>query len=440
MLKNTLTKKFVLFSLVAFFVTGIILVLFISNYVIDSNLRNTLELSKAVIDMNLEPMLKTETLGITSFSDEQLIALKQKFSTIKKMSGIVEIRIWDTKGMLLYSENSELVGKVFLDDKQFNTALNNKESYEITKADREENIMLSPESKEFIEIYNPIVIDGSVVGVFEIYRSFDPIRDQIDKLIINIILILFFGLSILYFLLIRIIYKNSNKIIEQNMSLIEAKNDLFLYNEKLNTLFKNTNISIIRAVDARDKYTAGHSKRVVEISLMIGKTLNMDDKSIKKLELAALFHDIGKLGIPESILNKPGSLTKLEYEKIMEHPIIGESIINQIEALEDILPIIRHHHEKFSGDGYPDGLSGENIPFESRIIALADAFDAMTTDRPYRKALSFEAALEEIRQNSSTQFDTSIVNSFFSIEEELKYYTINSVVTDTHEYKVRAFE
>lgn len=438
MLKNTLTKRFVLFSLVAFFITGIILVLFVSNYMIDNKLKSTLELSKAVIDMNLKPMLKTETF-ITPFSNEQLIALKQKFSEIKKMSGIIEIRIWNTKGTLLYSEKSELVGKIFLDDKQLNTALNNKENYKVTKADKEENIMLGPESKEFIEIYDPIVFNGSVVGVLEIYRSFDPIRKQINELMIVIILILFFGLSVLYFLLIGIIYTTLNKIIEQNGSLIESKNALFLYNEKLNTLFKNTIISIIRAVDARDKYTAGHSKRVVEISLMIGKTLNMDDKSLEKLELAALFHDIGKLGIPESILNKPDSLTQLEYEKIKEHPSIGESIINQIEALEDILPIIRHHHEKFSGDGYPDGLSGENIPLESRIIALADAFDAMTTDRPYRKALSFEEALEEIKNNSSTQFDTSIVNSFFSIEEELKYYTLYSVVTDTHEYKVRSF-
>lgn len=150
MLKNTLTKRFVLFSLVAFFITGIILVLFVSNYMIDNKLKSTLELSKAVIDMNLKPMLKTETF-ITPFSNEQLIALKQKFSEIKKMSGIIEIRIWNTKGTLLYSEKSELVGKIFLDDKQLNTALNNKENYKVTKADKEENMMLGPEVKSLLK-------------------------------------------------------------------------------------------------------------------------------------------------------------------------------------------------------------------------------------------------------------------------------------------------
>lgn len=401
MFENTLKKRFILFSSVAFIVTGVLLILFFSNYMIDNKIKSAVELSRVVIHMNLEPMMSTETLT-EPFSDNQIVQLKQKFRSIKELSGIVEIRIWNTKGMLLYSEKPGLIGSVFLDDNQLNEALNNQGSYEVVKAEKAENIMLAPESKEYIEIYDPIISNESVIGVFEVYRSFDPIRKQIKELITVIIVIMVFGLAFLFFLLTRIISNTSDKIIEQN--------------ERLNQLFKNTVISIIKAVDARDEYTAGHSKRVVEISLLIGEKLKLDDERVKKLELAALFHDIGKLGISEEILNKPGKLTLEEFEVIKKHPEIGVSIIDQIEELKEILPIVRHHHERFSGDGYPDGLRGEDIPLEARIITLADAFDAMTSSRPYREAMPIAIALKEIQDHTPEQFDPLIVSAFLTLE------------------------
>lgn len=139
-----------------------------------------------------------------------------------------------------------------------------------------------------------------------------------------------------------------------------------------------------------------------------------------KLEYAALFHDVGKIGIPDSILLKDGKLTENEYEIIKIHPEMGVNILSSIDFLADVLPIIKHHHENFIGTGYPDQLKGEDIPLGARIIAIADTYDAMTSNRPYRKKISHDAAVEEIVRCKGYQFDNTIVVAFLEIEQFLK--------------------
>jgi len=133
---------------------------------------------------------------------------------------------------------------------------------------------------------------------------------------------------------------------------------------------------------------------------------------LDKLEISALFHDIGKLGVPDSILLKPGKLDELEFQKIKEHPTIGVNILKNIEFLKGSFPIILHHHERYAGNGYPDGISGKDIPLEARILCVADTYDAMTSDRPYRKALPHEEAVAEIIRFKGSQFDPEIVDAF----------------------------
>ncbi len=170
-------------------------------------------------------------------------------------------------------------------------------------------------------------------------------------------------------------------------------------------------------VEAKDAYTRGHSDRVSEYSVLIGKKLGLQDGDIKLLQIGGLFHDIGKIGVPDSILLKEAKLTDDEYSQIKNHPSIGAHILSNATIFADIIPIVKHHHEKYDGTGYPGRLKGEDIPYLARIAAIADTFDAMTSVRPYRKALPLDIVKEEFRKYSGTQFDPEIAKVFLEILE-----------------------
>jgi len=172
------------------------------------------------------------------------------------------------------------------------------------------------------------------------------------------------------------------------------------------------------ALETKDAYTRGHSDRTVEFAAAIAKGIGLSPEGTDHIKYAAILHDIGKIGIPESILNKPGPLTEEEFEVMKKHPELGANIVKQIKFLAPVAPIIFHHQERFDGKGYPVGLSGEAIPIGSRIIAVLDAFDAMTSDRVYRKAPGKERAISELKQFSGTQFDPQVVESFLTLLEE----------------------
>lgn len=198
--------------------------------------------------------------------------------------------------------------------------------------------------------------------------------------------------------------------------------ELELELEKKERLFLNTVISLAAAIEAKDRYTHGHTERVTALCLEIAKRLSQknkkefDEKFMAEIHVAALLHDIGKIGIPEAILNKNGSLTDEERAKMWQHSLIGVSILESIKELGDnVLSGIKHHHERYDGTGYPDGKKGEQIPLIASIIALADAFDAMTTDRPYRKASPREKAINEIRGLSGKQFAPEVVEALLEI-------------------------
>lgn len=184
-----------------------------------------------------------------------------------------------------------------------------------------------------------------------------------------------------------------------------------LYKE-LDELFLASIRAIVEAVDAKDPYTRGHSARVVDYSLILGEALKLSKEELKKLEVSAILHDVGKIGIPDRILGKPGKLTFEEFAYMKRHPVLGSSIIEPIAELRGLIPNIMHHHERYDGSGYPHGLKGDDIPFYARIICIADSFDAMTTDRPYRNKLGKKIAYDELENNRGTQFDPKLVPIF----------------------------
>jgi HD-GYP domain-containing protein (c-di-GMP phosphodiesterase class II)/ligand-binding sensor protein len=200
------------------------------------------------------------------------------------------------------------------------------------------------------------------------------------------------------------------------LSALVIEGSIFIENANLNRNIHNLFIDIIKAfittIEAKDPYTRGHSERVTEISLAIAKEMSLPFNKLVGVKLSALFHDIGKIVIFDDILLKNGALTKKEFDRVKRHPIIGGRIIRNIQSLRKVLPGVVFHHERYDGGGYPKGLKGREIPLYGKIIAISDAFDAMTSDRPYRRKMSPEEAVQEIRVNSGRQFDPEVVKEF----------------------------
>ena len=184
-----------------------------------------------------------------------------------------------------------------------------------------------------------------------------------------------------------------------------------LYQELADLLFATLG-ALSSAIDAKDPYTHGHSRRVAEYAVMASQAMDFDPKFITMLKIAGQLHDFGKIGVRENILSKQGRLTDSEKEAMNEHPVIGAQILGKFKSFTDIVPGIRHHHERYDGKGYPAGLKGEKIPLVGRIIAVADAYDAMTTNRPYRARLDHQEALLELKLNAGSQFDPGVVDAF----------------------------
>lgn len=211
--------------------------------------------------------------------------------------------------------------------------------------------------------------------------------------------------------------KNKNIIylkdkIETSDNLFELINKLVLAN--YSQLYDVINV-IVKLLHEKDAYTKGHSIRVSYYSLLIGQELNLEKHELITLQLAALLHDIGKIGVSDRVLKKPGRLTDSEFDEMKEHPGKAVKILRDIDCLKDLVPYIKSHHERYDGKGYPGNLKGEEIPLFSRIILVADTADAMMSTRPYRKGLSMEDTIDELFRCSGTQFDPRLVEIFVKV-------------------------
>ena len=310
----------------------------------------------------------TSTVAIGCLDDFEGDVLTVKY--LNEKSGEVKIRRLAERGIMKY-------------------ALTKGDEYIVRNVFEDEIYVRSNDSSRSA-VALPLKTDSGVIGVIEIDRSnFDAFTEE-DLKILRI-----------FARIVAIAFQR-----------------LKYYQELKNTLL-DTIEALSYAIELKDPYTKGHSRRVANYSIAIARAMGLPRDRIETVEIAALLHDIGKIGIRGSVLNKPSRLTKDEYEEIMKHPVLGEELVKRIRNFKHIAVIIRHHHEFYGGGGYPDGLKGEEIPLESRIIAVADAFDAMTSDRPYRKALSVKKALEILEKNERNQWDPKIVKIAVEVFGEL---------------------
>jgi putative two-component system response regulator len=223
-----------------------------------------------------------------------------------------------------------------------------------------------------------------------------------------------------------------NLIIENRDYQLHLENRVEEQTQKIRQSFLNSTTSLAYALEAKDKYTHGHSERVTEIAVTVARELDISKGMLEKIRLAGLLHDVGKIGVSELILNKPGKLTSEEFEVVKSHSEVGERILSPIVEDKEILEMVRHHHERYDGTGYPDGLSGKQMTQGASIIAVAeaynnilsqgaltlavaDAYDAMTSDRPYRPAMPTDVACSELEKGKGKQFDPAIVDAFLSL-------------------------
>lgn len=219
--------------------------------------------------------------------------------------------------------------------------------------------------------------------------------------------------------------KSSNEIGQLAETFNYMTGQLEIYDKEMKNLFLSTVKSLVAAIDAKDPYTKGHSERVTRYSMVIGEEMGLSDEDMEKLHIGGLLHDIGKIAIIDQVLNKQARFTDEERKYMRTHPARGAEIMKPIRQLEDIIPIMKYHHEWWDGNGYPDGLKGEEIPFLARIVCLADTYDAMTTDRPYQKGMKPEFVLEKVQEWSGTRYDPNVVEAFTRAFKKGKITNVN---------------
>jgi putative nucleotidyltransferase with HDIG domain len=352
---------------------------------------------------------------------------RQLIDELRRRPEIVTVKVWRSNGVLAWTNRARRrIGHRFEIDGSLGTALSNNESVaEIEVPDREENaVERSLGFGRLLEVYAPIDDAGNrhAIGAYEIYA--DPQRSEnlitankhaIWAAVSLVFLALYVALAILVRSASRTLRRQASSLADRTAELSEAyavlEQDALEAVETLNA-----------TVDARDPYTAGHSQRVQEIALSVARELGIEGRELDAIGHAGLFHDIGKLGVPDAILTKPAKLTDQEYELMKHHPADGAKIVAKFGRLRDAVPLIRHHHERWDGHGYPDRLAADSIPLGAAIVGLADAWDAMTTDRPYHRALNPSEAEAELRSHRGTQFAPVVVDAFFRVYERTQVH------------------
>ncbi|MGH2994932.1 MAG: HD-GYP domain-containing protein [Gaiellaceae bacterium] len=331
---------------------------------------------------------------------------------------ILSVKVWRADGTLAWTTLApERIGR------RYPLGHGLKEAIESGKAEGElEDLGAAEDAEEsrlgvshVLEVYAPVVAGGEVIGAYEIYADSSPLEASIAdrKRVIWLGTAAVFAL--LWGALVLLVRGASRTLSQQTVTLRERSKALSDAYQRLEENALEAIESLNATVEAKDPYTAGHSLRVQRIALAIGEELGLTPKELDALRVGGLFHDIGKIAVPDGILTKPARLTPEEYERIKEHSAEGARIVAKFGRLREAVPIIRHHHERWDGRGYPDGLEGEEIPLAAGIVGLADAWDAMTTDRPYHRALGLDEAFAEVRSGRGTQFVPAVVDAFFSV-------------------------
>lgn len=324
----------------------------------------------------------------------------------------VRLRVWNNAGAVVRSDDVTLDGRTLPVTAALAAALNGRLTSRIPGVTQLEN----RDDRRFgrlLEVYIPIRFKpgGPVSGALDVYQRYDPVAAQIDGMQREVYGLLALGLFVLYVMLFGTVRSASQTIVRQ-------QRELRRYTDHVEESYRQTIASLAAAVDARDSSTERHCSRVTEMAVELGRWIGLGETEIKDLERAALLHDVGKIGVSDAILLKPDRLDDEEWQAMRRHPEIGYNLLRNIRFLERTLPVVLYHHERWDGRGYPNRLSGVAIPLFARLFAVIDAYDAITSDRPYRAGASHEAAMEQLHQSAGSHFDPTMVAAFADMMEQ----------------------
>jgi putative nucleotidyltransferase with HDIG domain len=337
-------------------------------------------------------------------------------STIAQDPEIVTVKVWRRDGVLAWTNRAQQrIGKRFAIDAELGDALAGKTVGEIGEAEPgEATVERSLGFTRLLQVYAPIrtPLTNRVVGAYEIYadpQSADSFIAQRKHMIWGILAIVFGAM----YLALAVLVRGASQTLQRRTSELRTRTRALAESYEALELGSLEAVEMLNAiVEAKDPYTAGHSQRVQRIAVLIADELELPADERDALRFGALFHDIGKVRVPDSILTKPDVLTASEREVVNRHSADGAEIVGHLSSLRASVPVILHHHERWDGRGYPAGLAGDHIPICAAIAGLADAWDAMTTDRPYRDALSIQEALDAVRVGRGSQFHPAVVDAF----------------------------
>lgn len=352
-----------------------------------SDRTKTAEIILAQIDRTAQAMGEAGDLTAEAYAEFAL-----RLGTGLSVKSFLRRKVYDATGQIVWSDRPDLIGQTLTDNPDFHRAMDGETVASYVTGSKKEHQFWS-ESTGMSEVYIPIRIgSGPVVGVIEVYQDVSR-----EMALIRSVQIRNWAVAVLGFLILAAALSWHVRMAVQS-SLRQAG--------RLHTRTTAAFRVLASALDARDPHTRGHSERVAEISVNLARALGLTRKEQQTLQFAALVHDIGKIGIRERILGKPGKLTVAEHAQVRRHPEIGAAILHELRQVDpELVPAVRHHHERIDGRGYPTGLRGNAIPVAARIIAVADCYDAMRSERPYRPVMNREQATAVLRAAAGSQLD-----------------------------------
>jgi putative nucleotidyltransferase with HDIG domain len=327
---------------------------------------------------------------------------------------LLSVKLWSREGRLLWaSVGTSQIGRRLAPVGDLGAVL--------AKAEPRGRIGVPPGSggllpDDGLNVYAPVRGDrGIAIGAYEVYVDASELNTVVANGV-RTIWLLVGGVFVLLYIVIVVLARGASHRLRQQTAALRARSaELESSYLRLQENSLGAIESLNATVEAKDPYTAGHSQRVRRIAIAIGRELGLDVERLETLGTSALFHDIGKIAVPDAILTKPGRLDDAEFDRIKQHASKGAEIVGKLPQLAGTVPAIRHHHERWDGRGYPDGLSAAEIPLEAAIVGLADAWDAMTTARPYSDALALEEALRNVREGRGSQFHPRVADAFFVV-------------------------
>jgi HD-GYP domain-containing protein (c-di-GMP phosphodiesterase class II) len=410
-------RTFFLEFTIIFGVVSLLLIVF-TGLVLGSYLANDMR-RKETDDVVAEVTRETSAAVVLSLQGQDLSAplegqTLEEFDTLIRESVLsprtVRVTLWNNDQTIIYSSYPAITGSTLALAEPLQEALAGDTTAFVNRpnGDVEGAVTASP----VMQVYAPLRLSegGEIVGALEVYRDYGPIAAQITKTQRSVYIGTAVALAFLYAALHLLVKRRSNLIREQRRALENQTEEL-----------KNSYDSIVAvlcaALDLRDNVTHGHAQRVSEIASVVAWQMGLRKEDVRRIEKAAILHDIGKIGVADAVLGKPGPLTENEWGEMKRHPELGYRMLQGIDYLRDAAEVVYAHHERYDGSGYPRGLKGDEIPTGARIFAVVDAYEAMTSHRPYRKALPHRQAIEEIVRNANSQFDPEVVRAFLDAEK-----------------------